>query len=134
MCDFSLRHVAARAARLGDQLVSTEFERAVTRGFAAVAEPDIAVCLKPGTELAFLRPVECDHPLASFPVRTLPATVARFRRINPDNPHEHHDALEFPDGEVVLLTRLCPGQRAIVLQLPLAISAPKKAVYALTHL
>jgi hypothetical protein len=32
----------------------------------------------------------------------------------------HHDALEFPDGQVVLLTRLCEGQRATVLQLPAA--------------
>ena len=30
----------------------------------------------------------------------------------------HHDALEFPDGQVVLVTRLCIGQRATVLQLP----------------
>jgi hypothetical protein len=30
----------------------------------------------------------------------------------------HHDALEFPDGQVVLLTRLCEGQVATVLQLP----------------
>ena len=30
----------------------------------------------------------------------------------------HHDALEFPDGQVVLLTRVCEGQRATVLQLP----------------
>jgi hypothetical protein len=30
----------------------------------------------------------------------------------------HHDALEFPDGEVVLLTRLPVGQEATVLQLP----------------
>ena len=30
----------------------------------------------------------------------------------------HHDVLEFPDGQVVLLTRLIEGQRATVLQLP----------------
>jgi len=44
--------------------------------------------------------------------------VARFRQINQGKPNSHHDALEFPDGEVVLLTRLCEGQRARVLQLP----------------
>jgi hypothetical protein len=43
-----------------------------------------------------------------------------------DNPYEHHDALEFPSGQVVLLTRLCEGQRATVLQLP-ASSAPQGA-------
>ena len=47
--------------------------------------------------------------------------LARFRQINMDNPVTHHDALEFPDGQVVLLTRLCVGQCATVLQLPAAI-------------
>jgi len=42
----------------------------------------------------------------------------RFRQINLDNPYEHHDALEFPGGTVVLLTRLCAGQHATVIQLP----------------
>ena len=42
----------------------------------------------------------------------------RFRQVNTDNPVAHHDALEFPDGQVVLVTRLCDGQRATVLQLP----------------
>ena len=36
----------------------------------------------------------------------------------------HHDALEFPDGEIVLLTFLCQGQQATVLQLP---AEPKTA-------
>jgi hypothetical protein len=46
--------------------------------------------------------------------------VARFRQINVGKPMVHHDALEFPDGETVLLTRLCEGQRATVLQLPVS--------------
>jgi hypothetical protein len=32
----------------------------------------------------------------------------------------HHDALEFPNGESVLVTRLYEGQHATVLQLPAA--------------
>ena len=36
----------------------------------------------------------------------------------PNKPGVHHDAREFPDGEIVLLTRLCEGQHATVLQLP----------------
>jgi hypothetical protein len=35
-----------------------------------------------------------------------------------DQSNVHHDALEFPDGKIVLLTHLCEGQRATVLQLP----------------
>ena len=45
-------------------------------------------------------------------------TVAVFRQINKEQPRAHHDALEFPDGRIVLLTMLCDGQEATVLQLP----------------
>src|SRR3984893_9856981 len=45
-------------------------------------------------------------------------TTALFRQINKDNPHTHHDALEFPDGQIVLLTDLFEDQEATVLQLP----------------
>jgi hypothetical protein len=44
--------------------------------------------------------------------------VDRFRQINQGKLTSHHDALEFPDGEIVLLTRMCEGQLARVLQLP----------------
>jgi hypothetical protein len=45
-------------------------------------------------------------------------TTAIFRQVNKDHPHAHHDALEFPDGTIVLLTLLCEGQNATVLQMP----------------
>jgi hypothetical protein len=98
--------------------VTTKFNNSITRGFAGVGEPNVAVCILPGTELAFERDVECDHALGFFPTRKLRERVARFRQINMDNPYEHHDALEFPSGQIVLLTRLCEGQHAVVLQLP----------------
>ncbi len=44
--------------------------------------------------------------------------VARFRRVDLDNPHVNHDALEFPGGEIVMVTHLFAGQKATVLQLP----------------
>ena len=44
--------------------------------------------------------------------------VARFRQLNVDKPNMHHDALEFPNGDIVLVTRLSEGQHATVLQLP----------------
>jgi hypothetical protein len=34
------------------------------------------------------------------------------------NPRTHHDALEFPDGRVMLLTDLFEGEEATVFQLP----------------
>jgi hypothetical protein len=118
MCDYSLHHVASRPAKVGDELVSTKFQNSITRGFSAVGEPNVAVCLLPGTELAFEHDVECDPAFGFLPNRKLRQSVARFRHINEEHPTAHHDALEFADGQVVLVTRLCVGQRATVLQLP----------------
>jgi hypothetical protein len=118
MCDYSLHHVASRPAKVGDELVSTKFQNSITRGFSAVGEPNVAVCLLPGTELAFEHDVECDPAFGFLPNRKLKQSVARFRHINEEHPTAHHDALEFADGQVVLVTRLCVGQRATVLQLP----------------
>ena len=118
MCDYSLQFVANRPAKVGDKLVSSQFVNSFTRGFTEVGEPGVAVCLLPGTELVFDREVECDHAFGFFSNKKLRENVARFRQINLDNPHQHHDALEFPSGQVILLTRLCLGQRATVLQLP----------------
>jgi hypothetical protein len=44
--------------------------------------------------------------------------VARFRQVNTERPNVHHDALEFPNGETMLVTRFYEGQHATVLQLP----------------
>jgi hypothetical protein len=51
-------------------------------------------------------------------MRVVNHTTAIFRQVNKDNPLTHHDALEFPDGRMVLLTHLLEGQEATVLQLP----------------
>jgi hypothetical protein len=127
MCDYSLESVASRAAQVGERLVSTQFVNSLTRGFAAIGEPNVAVCLLPGTELVFDNDVECDHPLGLYEKRKLRENVARFRQINLQSPYEHHDALEFPSGKVVLLTRLSIGQCATVLQLPAAAARPEAA-------
>jgi hypothetical protein len=117
MCDYSLEHLASRPAKVGDQLVTTKFGRMYTTGLCAVGEPSVAVCIKPGTELAFEREIESD---SLWLKRRLGSQVARFRRVNEDRTFGHHDALELPSGKVVLLTRLLVGQRATVLQLPVA--------------
>ena len=126
MCDYSLHHVATRPAKIEDKLVVTKFSNSITRGFAAVGEPHVAVCLLPGTEIAFEENVECEPSFAIgiLPNKKIGQRLARFRQINMDNVVTHHDALEFPDGQVILLTRLCEGQRATVLQLP---AAPRTA-------
>ena len=60
MCDYSLQHVASRPAKVGDRLVSTGFFNSITRGFAEVGEPRVAVCLLPGTELTFVNGIEAE--------------------------------------------------------------------------
>lgn len=115
MCDYSLHAVASRPARTGDKLMSTKFPLTMTRGFAAEDEPHVAVCVLPGTELAFEKEVEFE---GTFFRKKIRAAVARFRTIDTEIANRHHDALEFPDGQIVLLTNLVPGQRATVLQLP----------------
>ena len=120
MCDYSLHHVASRTAKLQDKLTTTKFGNSITRGFAAVGEPDVAVCLLPGTEIAFERNVECQPAFGFLSGKKIGHRLARFRRVKPQEPSAHHDALEFPDGQVVLLTRLRPGQVATVLQMPAA--------------
>jgi hypothetical protein len=128
MCDYSLHNVATRPAQIEDNLVTTRFDNTITRGFTAVGEPNVAVCLRPGTEIAFDENVECESSFGFgvFPSKKIGQRLARFRQINTGNAVTHHDALEFPDGQVVLLTRLYEGQRATVLQLPAA-SGPEFA-------
>jgi hypothetical protein len=117
MCDYSLHLVKSRSAKVGDKLVSTKFANSITHGFAAVGEPDVAVCLLPGTEIAFDKNV-VEYRNSLLPNRQLEAKVAQFRQIHMNNPKTHHDALEFPNGRILLVNRLCEGQYATVLQLP----------------
>src|SRR5215204_6906968 len=99
MCDYSLHYVTNRPAKVGDKLITTKFRESSTRGFAAIGESNVAVCLLPGTELAFDREVVCDRGFGFLPRRTIAEKVARFRQINPDRPTSHRDALEFPGGQ-----------------------------------
>lgn len=104
---------------MDDTLVSTSFLGSCTRGFAAAGEPKVAVCLLPGTELAFEENLRCEAAYG-FGFKRLPHRVARFRQVNKDQPNAHHDALELPDGEIVLVTKLAGGQHATVLQMPVS--------------
>ncbi len=118
MCDYSLRNVKSRPAQVGDQLTTRDFGTG-TRGFSALEDPSVAVCVLPGTELSFTRDVTClPTSLLWWRDKVLKHKTAIFRQINRQKAAAHHDALEFPDGETVLLTFLCEGQQATVLQLP----------------
>ena len=121
MCDYSLHLVASRTAQVGERLVATKFPGTLTRGFSAIGEPNVAVCLLPGTEIAFDDEPEYGHLFrrlcAALPGRKL-GKVSRVQQINVEQPTMHHDALEFPSGKTVLITHLRRGQHATVLQLP----------------
>lgn len=110
MCDYSLMHVMSRPATVGDKLSTRHFGTG-TRGFASPTDPGTAVCVLPGTELAFS---------SEIAVQGTPTAhkTAIFRQINREQQHMHHDALELPDGQTILLTLLNEGQEATVLQLP----------------
>jgi hypothetical protein len=125
MCDYSLDFVASRPAKVGDKLISTRFDNTISRGFAAVGEPNVAVCVLAGTEIAFDQEVEYRHAL--LPNQKVAERLARFRKVNMEQASVHHDALEFPNGKIILLARLCEGQHATVLQLPASPRATKEA-------
>jgi hypothetical protein len=115
MCDYSLHAVATRPAEVAETLVSTRFQSTTTRGFASPDNLQVAVCLRPGTEIAFENDVQTDGVMFR---KNIGARLARFRQIALNQPARHHDALEFSNGAIVLVTDLTVGQRATVLQLP----------------
>jgi hypothetical protein len=127
MCDYSLYSVKSRPAKVGDKLTTHDFGTG-TRGFAASEDVNVAVCVLPGTELSFADEIKClPTGLIAWRDKVIDHKTAIFRQINKDKVAAHHDALEFPDGQIVLLTLLAEDQQATILQLP---AAPKTAVEA----
>jgi hypothetical protein len=84
----------------------------------------------PGTELAFAENVRYDNRWIW--TKSVNFRVGKFGAIDPDVPHRHHDAIEFPDGSNVLVTLLCEGQRATVLQLPMRAQVSERLPKATT--
>ena len=109
MCDYSLHSVKSRPAKVGDRM-------------------NVAVCVLPGTELSFADEIRC-LPTGLIPWRdkVIEHKTAIFRQINKEKVATHHDALEFPDGRIALLTTLFEGQQATVLQLPAEPKTPVEA-------
>jgi hypothetical protein len=125
MCDYSLHSIKSRPAKVGDKLSTRDFGTG-TRGLAASENATVAVCVLPGTELSFADEVRClPTGLLARRDKVINHKTAIFRQINKDKVTAHHDALEFPDGQIVLLTWLSEGQQVTVLQLP---AEPKTVV------
>ena len=107
MCDYSLHHVASRPAKVGDKLTTRDFGTG-TRGFAASEDFRIAVCVLPGTELAFAKPVEyATEGLLGWGQKRFDNRMAIFRQVNKERATAHHDALEFPDGRSYFSPACC---------------------------
>jgi len=119
MCDYSLQQISSRPAKVGEELVTRNFGTG-TRGFCSPQDPATAVCVLPGTELAFEQRIDANVPTGDH-------RLAIFRQVNKQQPYMHHDALELPDGQVVMLTGLAVGLRATVIQLPAAPRTPEQA-------
>src|SRR2546426_6450701 len=98
MCDYSLHSVKSRSAKVGDKLATRNFGTG-TRGFAAPEDATTAVCVLPGTELAFSQEVACTASgfYGFGGTSRMSSRTAIFRQVNKDQPRAHHDALEFPD-------------------------------------
>ena len=129
MCDYSLHNIRSRPAKVGDKLTNRTFPTG-TRGLSAPEDASVAVCLLPGTELSF---VEAVAGIRLWPwSKVVKHKTAIFRQVNQNNPRTHHDAAEFPDGQIVLLTFLRECLQATVLQLPataVGSKAPQRAAY-----
>jgi hypothetical protein len=127
MCDYSLVNAKSRSAKVGDKLTTRNFGTG-TRGFAAPGDATTAVCVLPGTELAFSQEPTCAASgFLGWGTKTIKHKTAIFRQVNKDQPRVHHDALEFPDGQMILLTEMREGQEATVLQLPAQPATPAEA-------
>ena len=119
MCDYSIENCKSRDARVGDRLVSgrirtTDGSWTRSKGFYAKGDDSTAICLRPGTELAF----EGVWWWLAAVKESSNFSTAIFREVNVDNAIAHHDALESPDGRIIKVAWLTPGQTAVVLQLP----------------
>jgi hypothetical protein len=133
MCDYSLEHVKSRPASIGDKLVTKRF--GTTAGLGDIKDTEAgllatAVCLLPGTEIAFDEPVKIMryNPLTQMnEAPILENKTARFRQVDKELPFTHHDALEFGDGQLFKLNELISSQTCTVLQMP---AQPKTEVKA----
>jgi len=123
MCDFSLKAVKSQPANEQDKLTTHNFGYG-TIGLKQADDintPATAVCVMPGTEIAFdYVPERRFSWYMGDDAQPMPALSRKaiFRQINTDNMTTHHDALEFDNGVTCLLTMIAEGQRCEVVRLP----------------
>src|SRR5260221_12668603 len=125
MCDYSLHNVKSRPAKVGDKLTTHNFSTG-TCGFVAPEDSTTAVCILPGTELAFSAEVICASSRL-FSWRTISSRTAVFCQIDKDVTQVHHDPLQFSDGTFFLPTGFPEGHQATGLLTPAQPKTPAEA-------
>ena len=130
MCDFSLHHLKSRPAKVGDKLTTRDFGTG-TLGFAASEKSALRFACCQGRSCPLLDEVRCESSGRGVKKRSRPQD-RDLPAGQPRRSERHHDALEFPDGQIVLLTSLTQSQHATVLQLPAAAvgaKVPQRVAY-----
>jgi ABC-type glycerol-3-phosphate transport system substrate-binding protein len=100
---------------------------AIAAFFAASAALSATSSTSHWQELAFDKPIKLRWSHVEGKSIERQFTTAIFRQKDKDKPNVHHDVLEMPDGQQILLTELSEGQNATVLQLPAAPKTEKEA-------
>ena len=119
MCGYSLENKIARPASQGENLVTCQFSRSTTSGFCDPTNPEVAVCITPGTEIAFAAPIRFTGFWGlGLHSQFYGAKLARFREVHVERGGKHRDALELENGGIILLSELEPGQSVTILQIP----------------
>jgi hypothetical protein len=133
MCDFSLHAAAQKPAEKGHKMKTARlaYTGGSSGGFFDADDPSVAVCLQPGTEVAFDKPPLLRRGFRAF----VPSIIRRglgeglpqmatFRKVDLSKTHTHHDALEFVGGRVVKIDDLKTGLSARVVSLPVSGDVP----------
>ena len=119
MCGYSLENKLARPALQGENLMTCQFSGSTTSGFCDAINPEMAVCISAGTEIAFLAPIRfTGFWRIGLHSQHYGAKLARFREVTLDRGGRHRDALELENGGIILLNELEARQTVTILQIP----------------
>jgi hypothetical protein len=116
MCDYSMHAIKNRKAVVGDKVKTSDFMRTSSPGLESLTEPGVAICLIPGTGVEFDEPVQ--HRDIGLNFNTpIPFKIGRYVR-KAGHETEFKDAVQFPDGSMVLMAYLVTNQTGTVTYVP----------------
>ena len=125
MCDYSNEEQASRPAKIGDQLVTAGIGEFDCVGMVSLDEPDVAVCLLPGSRLKITGGVSV---ALQKKLQISPTDHVTFeKRDVPAGQSDYSDSLHFDShvsGELILLQDLPTGVGFEVLSVPAQTDVP----------